>query len=160
MFIKCWGSRGGIPVSGKDYIKYGGDTTCLEIRTKADDIIIIDAGTGIRRLGNLLIKENRRHFHLIFTHAHWDHLMGFPFFAPLFHKETELTICRAPIRGKYTENMITKIMAPPQFSGQILQYQCEDGLYGRLSRSDRDRTHDHYSYSAQPSQRGQRLQIR
>ena len=49
MYIKCWGSRGSIPVSGTDYIKYGGDTTCIEIRTKSDDIIIIDAGTGIRR---------------------------------------------------------------------------------------------------------------
>ena len=59
MYIKCWGSRGSIPVSGKEYLKYGGDTTCLEIRTKSNDIIIIDAGTGIRRLGNLLIKENQ-----------------------------------------------------------------------------------------------------
>ncbi len=115
MVIKCWGSRGGIPVSGKDYIKYGGDTTCLEIRTKSDDIIIIDAGTGIRRLGNQLIKENRSHFHLIFTHAHWDHLMGFPFFAPLFQEKTEITICSSPIQGKYTENLIAKIMAPPNF---------------------------------------------
>ncbi|MGD1973187.1 MAG: MBL fold metallo-hydrolase, partial [Desulfobacterales bacterium] len=52
MRIKIWGSRGSIPVSGKEYLKYGGDTTCLEIRTKSDDIIIVDAGTGIRRLGN------------------------------------------------------------------------------------------------------------
>ena len=59
MIIKCWGSRGSIPVSGEEYIKYGGDTTCIEIRTKSDDIIIVDAGTGIRRLGNKLIDENR-----------------------------------------------------------------------------------------------------
>ncbi|MDQ1330665.1 MAG: hypothetical protein QG578_930, partial [Thermodesulfobacteriota bacterium] len=58
MYIKCWGSRGSIPVSGKDYLKYGGDTTCIEIRAKSGDIIIIDAGTGIRRLGNQLIEEN------------------------------------------------------------------------------------------------------
>ena len=53
MYIKCWGSRGSTSVSGLDYIKYGGDTTCIEIRTKSDDIIIVDAGTGIRRLGNM-----------------------------------------------------------------------------------------------------------
>ncbi len=60
MIIKCWGSRGSIPVSGKTYLKYGGDTTCIEIRTQSGDIIIIDAGTGIRRLGNQLLKEKRR----------------------------------------------------------------------------------------------------
>ena len=58
MKIKIWGSRGSIPVSGKEYLKYGGDTTCLEIRTKSGDIIIVDAGTGIRRLGNQLAEEN------------------------------------------------------------------------------------------------------
>ena len=71
MYIKCWGSRGSIPVSGVEYIKYGGDTTCIEIRTKDDDIIIVDAGTGIRRLGNKLIEENRFKYNFIFTHAHW-----------------------------------------------------------------------------------------
>ena len=73
MIIKIWGSRGSIPVSGKDYLKYGGDTTCLEIRSKNDDIIVVDAGTGIRRLGNQLKKEECTNLNLIFTHAHWDH---------------------------------------------------------------------------------------
>ncbi|PQP33552.1 MBL fold metallo-hydrolase, partial [Desulfobacteraceae bacterium SEEP-SAG9] len=65
MYIKCWGSRGSIPVSGQDYAAYGGDTTCLEIRTKQNDIIIIDAGTGIRRLGNKLVEENRHTYHFL-----------------------------------------------------------------------------------------------
>ena len=59
MRIKCWGSRGSIPVSGAEYLKYGGDTTCMEIRTQSGEIIIVDAGTGIRRLGNQLMQENR-----------------------------------------------------------------------------------------------------
>ena len=59
MIIKCWGARGSIPVSGKEYLKYGGSTTCIEVRTKDDEIIIIDAGSGIRKLGNKLIDENR-----------------------------------------------------------------------------------------------------
>ena len=58
MEITCWGSRGSIPVSGKGYLKYGGDTTSLEIRTKNNDIIAVDAGTGIRRIGNKLAEEN------------------------------------------------------------------------------------------------------
>ena len=55
MIIRCYGARGSIPVSGKQYLKYGGDTTCLEIRSKNDEIIIVDAGSGIRRLGNKLL---------------------------------------------------------------------------------------------------------
>jgi phosphoribosyl 1,2-cyclic phosphodiesterase len=115
MYIKCWGARGSIPVSGKEYIKYGGDTTCMEIRTQDDDIIIIDAGTGIRRLGNQLLGEKRSKFHLIFTHAHWDHLMGFPFFKPIYLKQTEIKVYRCPLQGQYVEKMISKVLSPPNF---------------------------------------------
>ena len=65
MYIKCWGSRGSIPVSGKDYIKYGGDTICLEIRSKNNDIIIVDTGTGVRRLGNQLIKKSLYNYNIV-----------------------------------------------------------------------------------------------
>jgi phosphoribosyl 1,2-cyclic phosphodiesterase len=115
MYIKCWGSRGSIPVSGKEYIKYGGDTTCLEIRTRSDDLIIVDAGTGIRRLGNWLIKEGRYRYNFILTHAHWDHLMGFPFFKPLFLDHTEVFMHRGPFHKRYFESMFSKVMAPPNF---------------------------------------------
>ncbi len=115
MYIKCWGSRGSIPVSGKDYIKYGGDTTCLEIRSKNNDIIIVDTGTGIRRLGNQLIKEGLYKYNIIFTHAHWDHIMGFPFFKPLYSKHAELRMHKCPFHGKFVETMLSKIMAPPYF---------------------------------------------
>jgi phosphoribosyl 1,2-cyclic phosphodiesterase len=115
MYIKCWGSRGSIPVSGLEYIKYGGDTTCLEIRSKNGDIIIVDAGTGVRRLGNHLMAENRHTYHFIFTHAHWDHLMGFPFFKPLYSAGSKIHVHRCPFPSKYVEKMIHKVMAPPNF---------------------------------------------
>ncbi len=115
MKIKCWGSRGSIPVSGKDYVKYGGDTTCIEIRTKNDDIIIVDAGTGIRRLGKHLIKEGRLEFSFIFTHAHWDHIMGFPFFEPIYVKGTKIRVFRCPFPTEYVKEMLNNIMAPPYF---------------------------------------------
>ena len=79
MFIKVWGCRGSVPVSGKDYNKYGGDTTCIEIRTPNDKAIIIDAGNGIRRLGAELLESGIYEFDLFFTHLHWDHILGFPF---------------------------------------------------------------------------------
>jgi phosphoribosyl 1,2-cyclic phosphodiesterase len=115
MIIKIWGSRGSIPVSGKEYLKYGGDTTCLEIRTKSGDIIIVDAGTGIRRLGNQLANEDCRDFNFIFTHAHWDHLMGFPFFKPLYSKRTRIRMHRCPYHSKFVETILSRLMAPPNF---------------------------------------------
>jgi len=115
MYIKSWGSRGSIPVSGKEYTKYGGDTTCIEIRTKNDKIIIVDAGTGIRRLGNRLIEEERYSYDIIFTHAHWDHLMGLPFFKPLYLAQTDIRMQGCPFAQKYVETMLSKIMSPPNF---------------------------------------------
>jgi phosphoribosyl 1,2-cyclic phosphodiesterase len=115
MYIKIWGARGSIPVSGKDYLQYGGDTTCVEIRAKSGDIIIIDAGTGIRRLGNRLTEENLHKYNFIFTHAHWDHLMGFPFFKPLYFSHSEFIMHKCPFHSNFVEAILSKVMTPPNF---------------------------------------------
>jgi len=115
MEITCWGSRGSIPVSGKEYLKYGGDTTCIEIRTKNQDIIIIDAGTGVRRLGNKLEREKFPILNFLFTHAHWDHLMGFPFFKPLYRETTHIRMHKCPFHSKFVETILSKVMTPPNF---------------------------------------------
>ncbi|MDY6933098.1 MAG: MBL fold metallo-hydrolase [Spirochaetota bacterium] len=115
MIIKCWGSRGSIPVTGSEYLRYGGDTTCIEIRTKNDKIIIIDAGTGIRKLGNKLINEDRYNYFMIFTHAHWDHLLGFPFFKPIYISKTDIKIYGCPFAQKSISEMLSKTMSPPYF---------------------------------------------
>jgi len=115
MEITCWGSRGSIPVSGKSYLKFGGDTTCLEIRTQTNDIIAVDAGTGIRRFGNKLAGENVNKVHFIFTHAHWDHLMGFPFFKPLYLKHSRFQMHGCPFHSQFVESILSTIMAPPNF---------------------------------------------
>ena len=115
MKIRVWGSRGSIPVSGREYLKYGGDTTCLEILTKSGATIVVDAGTGIRKLGNKLAQEKCFDINFIFTHAHWDHLMGFPFFKPLYFKKTTLRMHRCPYHNKFVETILSKIMAPPNF---------------------------------------------
>ena len=115
MVITCWGSRGSIPVSGPAYNKYGGDTTCLEIRTGSGHLIIVDAGTGIRRLGNHLLSDDTDLYHMIFTHAHWDHIMGFPFFKPVFLSNIRIKMYRCPFPSRYLEKMLSKVMAPPNF---------------------------------------------
>lgn len=115
MIIRCWGARGSIPVSGQKFLRYGGNTTCLEIRTKEDDVIIIDAGSGIRELGNLLLSENRHKYTMLLTHAHWDHIMGFPFFKPIYSHKTSITVRGCPIAQVSLEKMLSRIMAPPNF---------------------------------------------
>ncbi|MCZ6676076.1 MAG: MBL fold metallo-hydrolase [Candidatus Poribacteria bacterium] len=86
MKVRFWGVRGSIPTPGCETVRYGGETTCLEIRA-GGELIIIDAGSGIRRLGVELLKEAKGQpirAHLLMTHTHWDHIQGFPFFMPAF----------------------------------------------------------------------------
>lgn len=125
MIIRCWGARGSIPVSGPEYLKYGGDTTCLEIRTKADDIIIVDAGSGIRRLGNRLMAEGRRDYKMFFTHAHWDHLLGFPFFKPIYFQGTEISMYGCPFAQISVKDLISQVMTAPHFPIEYQNVRCD-----------------------------------
>jgi phosphoribosyl 1,2-cyclic phosphodiesterase len=115
MIIRCWGARGSIPVSGRQYLEYGGNTTCLEIRTKNDDILIVDAGSGIRELGNSLMAENRHAYTLLLTHAHWDHIMGFPFFKPIYSPKTRINVWGCPFAQSSLKDTLSRIMAAPNF---------------------------------------------
>jgi len=93
MKVKFWGTRGSIPVPGKDTTTYGGNTTCLEITLESGRTIIIDAGTGIRPLGQQLLAEGGKiDVHLLITHIHWDHVQGFPFFDPVYNPESKIKI--------------------------------------------------------------------
>ncbi len=97
MNIKLWGVRGSIPSPGPDTAKYGGNTTCIGIDFgPGEKETIIDGGTGIRLFGNYLIKkylpDNIIDVNIFITHTHWDHIMGFPFFAPIYIPSTKLTI--------------------------------------------------------------------
>jgi phosphoribosyl 1,2-cyclic phosphodiesterase len=119
MFIRCWGSRGSIPVSGRLFEKYGGDTTCMELRSKNGDLIIIDAGSGIRSLGYALLKEKARTITILFTHAHLDHLMGLPFFAPLFSNGVKLTLRGPRLNKPSFKNVLTEFLDQPYFPVQF-----------------------------------------
>jgi phosphoribosyl 1,2-cyclic phosphodiesterase len=95
MKVKFYGVRGSLPVCGMEYQRYGGNTTCLCItREKANRIAIIDAGTGIRNLGKELVSQGFKQetINISFTHFHWDHIQGFPFFAPAYNKDQKIGI--------------------------------------------------------------------
>jgi len=92
--IKFWGVRGSIPVPGHTTIGYGGNTTCVEVRTNGD-IIILDAGSGIRELGLALEREFGSapiNLTLLLTHTHWDHIQGLPFFLPAYKAKNTLRV--------------------------------------------------------------------
>ena len=135
MKIKCWGARGSVPVSGRNFLKYGGDTTCMEIRTENDEIVIIDAGTGIRELGNKLSSEKRNQISIIFTHAHMDHLWGLPFFKPLYKKGTYINIYGCAFAQKSTREILQKSMAPPFFPVSFEDIKAEILYLGECKKS-------------------------
>lgn len=97
MKIRFWGVRGSIPCPGPTTVKYGGNTACIELRFgEADRIIIIDAGSGIRSLGNYMMQKDLPKgpikTDLFLSHTHWDHIMGFPFFTPIFIPGSKINI--------------------------------------------------------------------
>ncbi len=97
MQIKFWGVRGAIPCPGPDTLKYGGNTPCIELRfIDSGRLIIIDAGSGIRDLGNILMTlhppDKPIKVELFLTHTHWDHIQGFPFFAPIYLPSTRIKV--------------------------------------------------------------------
>ena len=92
--MKFWGARGSIPTPGAGTVRYGGNTSCVEIRS-GEEIIILDAGTGLRGLGNALAAEFKKrplHLTLLITHTHWDHIQGLPFFAPIYNPRCRLRL--------------------------------------------------------------------
>jgi len=115
MLIRSWGSRGAIPVSGPGYLKYGGDTTCLEISADSGDTVVVDAGTGLRRFGNQAASAENREFNFIFTHTHWDHIMGFPFFKPLYFRRHQIRLYDCAFNDRVVGESLSQVMAAPYF---------------------------------------------
>jgi phosphoribosyl 1,2-cyclic phosphodiesterase/ActR/RegA family two-component response regulator len=122
-YIKFWGTRGSIPVSGLDYYNYGGNTSCLEIHDE-DNIIIIDAGTGIRPLGNeILSHPQTKHLHLLISHTHWDHIIGFPFFTPVYIPGYTIDIHAPRGFGKNVEELFTGMLDHDYFPVRLDEMQ-------------------------------------
>jgi phosphoribosyl 1,2-cyclic phosphodiesterase len=111
--IKIWGCRGSIPTSSPDQIRFGGATACIEV-TAAGQTVIIDAGSGIRELGDRLLSEGTRHAHLLLSHGHYDHIIGLPFFTPVYKSGMALDIWSGNrTSGITTRELISGLLREP-----------------------------------------------
>lgn len=117
LLVRLWGVRGSHPVPGQKTLRYGGNTSCVEIRAR-NQIIIFDAGTGIINLGNLLLKEklagNNRslEFSILFSHTHHDHIQGLPFFAPAYQRACVLRLYGPKALSEDLEHVLRTAMSP------------------------------------------------
>ena len=115
MRIKFWGTRGTRPTPGRRTLRYGGNTTCLEVRDKDNNLIIVDSGSGIAELGSGLDQSEPLQAHLLITHTHLDHIQGFPFFLPAFVPGTHLTIVGPSGSAKSLQAAFADQMDPAYF---------------------------------------------
>ena len=113
MIVRFWGVRGSIPVSGPGYLRSGGNTSCLEICHEGERLII-DGGTGVRALGDALGYQPVR-LTLLFTHTHWDHIQGVPFFTPAYHPGSHLTFAGPTRDAGSLHQVLSSQMRPPMF---------------------------------------------
>jgi len=115
--VRFWGVRGSYPAPGPQTVRHGGNTTCVEVQV-GTHTIILDAGSGLIRLGRDLLRRangGELSLSLLITHGHGDHLVGFPFFTPLFDPHTRISIFGPRLAGQSIEQLVTPIMSPPYF---------------------------------------------
>ncbi|MDX0542105.1 MBL fold metallo-hydrolase [Sinorhizobium medicae] len=113
--VKLWGVRGSLPVSGEQFLHYGGNTPCIEIRC-GKEVMIFDAGSGLREAGLSLMSEGVSAFDVFFTHTHYDHIIGLPYFKPIYRCSSAVRFWSGHLHGKMTTaEMINEFMRPPWF---------------------------------------------
>lgn len=116
--IRFWGVRGSIPSPGADTALVGGNTSCVEV-TAGDTRIVLDAGSGLRGLGDALMQSgDHRKVQLLLSHVHWDHVMGLPFFTPLYMDGVELDVACGPC-GVPLDALLRRQMSAPMFPVEL-----------------------------------------
>jgi phosphoribosyl 1,2-cyclic phosphodiesterase len=124
MRITFWGVRGSIPTPGRDTAEIGGNTSCVEVRA-GKLILVFDGGTGLRLLGQKLLKEMPLTAHIFFSHVHWDHIQGFPFFAPAFVPGNKIHLYGGNNVSRTLEEALAGQMDNPSFPVHLSQMAAE-----------------------------------
>jgi phosphoribosyl 1,2-cyclic phosphodiesterase len=115
MKVTIWGCRGSLPTPGSTTVRYGGNTSCVEVSLDDGSLLVLDAGTGIRCLGDELAKRGVTQIHLLLTHLHLDHLEGLRFFGPLWNPSVSIDIWGPPSPTSSLRDRIARSFSPPLF---------------------------------------------
>jgi phosphoribosyl 1,2-cyclic phosphodiesterase len=125
--VKLWGTRGSLPAPGPETVRYGGNTSCVEVRVAPDRVVILDAGSGIRRLGVALDARVER-IDILLSHAHLDHILGLGFFAPLFRSDVEVHIWGPSSNLLDIRGRLTRYLSQPLFPVRVHDLPCDPML--------------------------------
>lgn len=136
MEIRFWGTRGSIPSPGPSTLEFGGNTTCLEIVLNSGRRIVIDAGTGIRLLGeHLKTSVATVRILLLLTHNHWDHLIGLPFFFPIYREDSEIQMDGWPLAFQALKRVFDDHMGDGFFPVAFEQLKAHISFLNKIARS-------------------------
>lgn len=128
MRIQFWGVRGSIPVPGPTTVRYGGNTSCVSVQIQGH-WVVFDAGTGIRPLGRRILSENGDlDISLFLSHVHWDHIQGFPFFAPAMQSRAKLTVHGSDSHDRTLASIVHGQMEGPNFPVSLQQMGAQVGF--------------------------------
>jgi len=122
--IKIWGTRGSIPSQGPETLRYGGNTSCVQVTLSDGTIIVLDAGTGIRSLG-LALAGPVPHINILLTHLHLDHIQGLMFFAPAFRPQSEMSIWGPEAPEASLRDRIARYISAPLSPVEIRELPCD-----------------------------------
>jgi phosphoribosyl 1,2-cyclic phosphodiesterase len=115
MYTRVWGCRGSLAAPGPDTVRYGGNTSCVEVRLDSGHHLVLDAGTGMRALGASMTDAHVQELHILLTHLHMDHLQGLGFFRPLFEPDVEVHLWGPASPVQSLEERIAIYLSPPLF---------------------------------------------
>jgi phosphoribosyl 1,2-cyclic phosphodiesterase len=128
MNMVFWGTRGSVATPGPETVRYGGNTVCVEVRVSDDHVVILDAGTGIRRLGDTLSPRTRR-VDLLLSHLHMDHIIGLGFFGPLHRADLEVHVWGPASTTLDLGERLSRYLSPPLFPVRVLDLECRLALH-------------------------------
>jgi len=126
--VRIWGARGSLATPGPETMRYGGNTSCVEVRGSDGTLVVLDAGTGIRRLGATVEPDIRR-IDLLLTHLHLDHIEGLGFFGPLFRRGLEMHIWGPASTTLDLRARLGRLLSPPLFPVRLRDLPCQLALH-------------------------------
>lgn len=124
MRVRVWGCRGSLAAPGADTMRYGGNTSCVEVTAASGETLVLDAGTGMRPLGVALADAGVDDIHVLLSHLHLDHLQGLGFFRPLFDPETRVHVWGPPSPVQPLADRIATYLSPPLFPVRLADIPC------------------------------------